>query len=137
MCVKCGKKTQIDIVLTDANGSRAYCPNHIIEACLAGKLRFVPNNKFVDDVKHQKGAVKFYSPYSGEVYFLAPATMRRLINHSLYKAEFKGIVRTLHSRGFKGGYGQLPYELHDDFYAPDGFAYQPAVPNPQLTKIYE
>lgn len=137
MCVACGRKMQIDVVLTDARGSRSYCPNHLVEALLSGKLRFKPNMKVKDELRGEYGAVKFVSPFSREQYILSPATMRRLINHSLYKAEYKGLIRNLKNRGQFNGYGNLPYMIHDDFYTEDGESWQYCMPNPQLTKMYQ
>lgn len=137
MCVMCGRDTQLDVVLTDARKSVKYCPNHICAALVDGKLKFVPNMKAKDELRGQFGAVKYSQAYGGEEYVLSPETMRRLINRSLYKAEWRGLVKNQIRKGKATGYGDLPYLLHDDFYNEDGSFWQEIMPNPQLTRMYQ
>lgn len=113
VCCGCHKHYSMIIEkITDANGSRFFCPNCLAIRYHDMSLVNIPSLK--DDVTGKPGAVVFES-YK-ERYQLDAECMRRLISHRLNTRE----VRALRQK-----YGANAFMLHDDFYDDKGHAIQP------------
>ena len=137
MCDFCGKNISVDYVVADGHGRRRVCPNHLLGFCATGRLILTPDRSLKDELTGANGAVMLQSvAFGAEQYVLSPDSMYRLINHSLYKKEWQGLVRNLRRKGIFSGYEELPYLLHLDFYTEDGTALQPAVTNRELKALY-
>lgn len=122
-CMNCGFHVEpILATITDARCSRVMCPNCYVAAVASGQLSFEPDYNLVCDVTGLPGAVKFEDAY--ESFTLAPRTMLRLLAYDLRPHEWKTLVTK---------YGSNAYMLHDDFYTPEGEAWQPATHIP----VYE
>ncbi len=115
----------IEVTLTDAKHSSILCPNCMCSLLLDGHLEFIPDYNLICEVTGEKGAVKYESMH--ENYILRPDIMLRLINHSLRPAEYKNLVKNRE---------EIPFELHDDFYGDNGYAYQPYISNAALKIKY-
>lgn len=136
MCFMCRKSMFVDIHITDADGVKVLCPNHILAELAAGHLKMKPVAHLKDELQGTQGAVRLVASGGKEEYVLKPDTMRRLINHSLYKAEWRGLAKLRREQRKVSGYWDLPYMIHSDFYGEDGTAWQPVLTNPELTRLY-
>ena len=112
MCDLCNFDWSIDVTLTDKNGSKVYCPNHLISELGLGRLNFIPDKTLVDEITRKPGAVKFQT--TDETYVLNPGAMRRLINRSLRASELEVILK---NRGLTEiPDGSKYFQIHNDFY---------------------
>ena len=134
MCDFCNNSIpEIETTITDAAGSKVYCPNDLIVQLVSGQMDLKPIITLVDEVFKRPGAVKVEDKET--TYVLTPQSARRLINHSLSKFELAQLMR---NRGCKDiPAGSEYYQIHDDFYASDGTAIQPCVSNLELNDLYE
>lgn len=116
-CQSCGFRYEnILATLIDAAEERVLCPNCYTAAVANGRLEFEADQNLIDDITGEPGAVKFRSTF--ENYTLAPQTMLRLLARNLRPDEWKALVTK---------YSEHNFLLHDDFYTPDGVAWQPVV----------
>ena len=136
MCFVCKRSMPVDIHITDADGVKVLCPNHIIAEMAVGRLKLKPVAHLKDELQGKSGAVHLVASGGKEDYTLNPDTMRRLINHGLYKAEWRGLAKLRIEQGKASGYWDLPYMLHSDFYSEDGTAWQPVLKNSELMRLY-
>lgn len=112
VCCDCHKHYPIIIEkITDANGSRFFCPNCLAFSCHDMSLVNIPNLQ--DDITGKPGAVVFEA-YK-ERYQLDAECMRRLISHSLKPHEVLALRKK---------YGAEVFMLHDDFYDDEGHTLQ-------------
>ncbi len=134
MCDFCNNSIpEIETIITDATGSKTYCPNDLITHLADGLLDFKPIPTLSDEVFKRPGAVKIQD--RNTTYILAPQTARRLINRSLSTFELARLMRNRDCADIPTG--DEYYEIHDDFYTHDGTAIQPCISNRELNDLYE
>lgn len=117
MCDVCKKSYgPIEVVITDANGRKTYCPNCLLLGALNGEIAAMENSdSFICDVSGKPGAILYDS--LNERYVLEKSILERLVFRNLKKKEYRKLAEK---------YGPSCYMLHEDFYAEDGTALQPA-----------
>lgn len=132
MCDLCNVDFYVDVTLTDKDGSKVYCPNHLTRELGAGRLNFIPDKTLVDEITRKPGAVKFQS--ADETYILNPGAMRRLINRSLRAEELEIILK---DRGLTEiPDGSKYFQIHNDFYDEKGLPLQVCLTAEDLRELY-
>lgn len=117
MCDVCKKSYgSIEVTIIDASNKKNYCPNCLLIRGLDGEIAAMENSdSFICDVSGKPGAILYDS--LGERYVLERSVLERLIFRNLKRKEYRKLIEK---------YDPSNYMLHEDFYAEDGTALQPA-----------
>lgn len=114
MCDKCKNDTLcVEYSILTKHGMITLCPNCVAMSILNKTLTIDPG-LYISEISGKPGAVRI--DCQGTQYDLLPDEALRLLGHALMPNEYKALLKT---------HSEYEFEIHEDFYSDDGFAYQP------------
>ena len=114
MCDKCKNGAScVDYIILMKHGMLTLCPNCVAMSILDKTLMIDPG-MYISEISGKPDAVRI--DCQGTQYDLLPDEALRFLGHALMPNEYKALLKT---------HSAYEFELHDDFYSDEGFAYQP------------
>lgn len=124
MCDFCKKDSGVDYKIV-GNTTITACPNCIAINLRKGTMPF-PDGKESSEISGHLGAFIIKPGSNSKDFVVDRFEAVRLLGHQLLPDEYKKLLKN-HSAS--------EFELHDDFYSDDGFAYQPLMEGKYISDL--